>query len=405
MSSSSDPDERSDESLPEPLRSKGALHDPFEWYERMRSDSPVRYDPQRDVYDVFTHEHVKRSLQDDDRFVRKELSGSHMSPDDPFSYLDNAMIWSDGPAHKQGKGQLFEYFRPSMLEGFRGSIEEISESQLRTALEGGPEFDFISDFAVPVPLRVIMDVVGVPQGDHAEMLEWLETFRSVMNSEYSAKESTDGDRMGDAVEYFRGVIAERKQTPRDDLISRLAAETELTDAEIGANCFDFILAGQGTMSEFLSNAIFLFAEHGLLGDIEVSDLPVVLEEVLRYRTPLQSRARVTAEPVSLGGTAIPEGETVILWLGSANRDPARYERPEVFAPERDPDHLAFGSGSHTCIGAPLARLQAPIVLETFLDRFDRIEIADGGIEPKPKASKLGFERLELSTTPTREDRP
>lgn len=404
MSSTSGPNGHSDESLPEPLRSKQALHDPFEWYERMRSASPVRHDPQRDVYDVFTHEHVKESLQDDDRFVRKELSRSHTSPDDPFSYLDNAMIWSDGPAHKQGKSRLFEYFRPSMLEGFRASIEGISESQLRTALGGDPAFDFIRDFAVPVPLRVIMDVVGVPQDDHERMLEWLETFRRVMNSEYSAKESTDGERMGDAVEYFRGVIAERSRTPRDDLISRLAAETDLTDAEIGANCFDFILAGQGTMSEFLSNALFLFAENDLLEDIDAYDLPVVLEEVLRYRTPLQSRARVTAEPVTLGGTAIPEGETVILWLGSANRDPKRYDRPDAFVPERDPDHLAFGSGSHTCIGAPLARLQAPIVLRTFLDAFERIEIVEDGFEPKPKASKLGFERLRVSTTPVRDER-
>ncbi len=399
MSSTSGSNRYSDESLPEPLRSKEALHDPFDWYDRMRRDSPVRYDPQRDVYDVFTHDHVKRSLQDDDRFVRKELSGSHMSPDDPFSYLDNAMIWSDGPAHKQGKGQLFEYFRPSMLEGFRESIERVSESQLQAALEDGPAFDFISEFAVPVPLRVIMDVVGVPQEDHTRMLEWLETFRSVMNSEYSAEESTDGERMEDAVEYFQDVIAERKRNPRDDLVSRLAAETELTDAEIGSNCFDFILAGQGTMSEFLSNAIFLFVENDLMDDIDAYDLPVLLEEVLRYRTPLQSRARLSVESTTLGGTTIPEGETVILWLGSANRDPKRYDRPDVFVPERDPEHLAFGSGSHTCIGAPLARLQAPIVLRTFLDAFERIEIDDDGIEPKPKASKLGFETLSLSTTP------
>ncbi len=394
----SNPDQTaySDETLPEALRSEQALHDPFGWYDRMRRDSPVRYDRQRDVYDVFTHEHVKTALQDDERFHRKELSRSHMSPTDPFTYLDNAMIWSDGPAHKQGKSQLFEYFRPTLLEGFRDSIREVSESQLETALESGPAFDFIDEYAVPVPLRVIMDIVGVPQEDHRRMLAWLETFREVMNSEYSAAESTDGERMAAAVEYLQGVIAERKQDPKNDLVSRLITETDLTDAEVGSNCFDFILAGQGTMSEFLSNALYLFAEEGLLESIGDHELDVVLEEVLRYRTPLQSRARETAEAVTVGGTEIPAGETVILWIGSANRDPACYDRAGEFLPDRDPEHLAFGSGSHTCIGAPLARLQAPIVLRTFLEAVEEIDIVHDGIGPKPKASKLGFERLPVS---------
>ena len=390
-----------DETLPEPLRSERALHDPFEWYDRMRRGSPVRYDPQRAVYDVFTYDEVKRCLQDDERFVRKALSRSHADPDGSLSYLDNAMVWSDGPAHKQGKGQLFEYFRPSMLAGFRETIESAAESQLQEALEDGPAFDFIGAYAVPVPLRVIMDVVGVPEADHRRMFEWLETFREVMHSEYSAEESTDGERMADAVDYVQGVIDERKRNPEDDLISRLVAETELTDEEIGANCFDFILAGQGTMSEFLSNALYLFAEQDLLGTTDEYDLDVLLEEVLRYRTPLQSRARETAAPVSVGDTEIPAGETVILWIGAANRDPAQYDRADTFLPGRDPDHLAFGSGSHTCIGAPLARLQAPIVLRTFLSAFEDIEIDHDAIEPKPKASKLGFERLPVSTVPSR----
>jgi cytochrome P450 len=383
------------ESLPDPLKSAEALHDPFDWYASQRRRAPVRYDSDRGVYDVFSYEHVRKALHDNDRLVRESLS-DRGGPRTPFSYIDNAMVWSDGPRHGRTKGQLFDFFRPDLLADLRGSIRAMADSQLDAAVADGTEFDFVESFAVPVPLRVIMQMIGVPERDHQRILEWLKTFREVMYSEHSAVGSGDGTRMQDAVDYFERLVARRTADPRDDLISRLATETDLTDAEIGSNCFDFILAGQGTMSEFLSNAVYLFDEHALFDRLEEYDLEVVLEEVLRYRSSLQSRARRTAEPVMLGETEIPADETVILWIGAANRDPERYERSETFVPDRDPDHLAFGSGPHTCIGAPLARLEAPIILRTFVERFDEIEVHGDAATPKARASKLGFEELPVS---------
>ncbi|PGF16916.1 hypothetical protein CP556_12815 [Natrinema sp. CBA1119] len=388
------------ESHPEPLRSSEALHDPFEWYHRKRRTSPVHYDSDREVYDVFSYEHVKSALQNDERFVRKPLSRPQMTVPNPFSYIDNAMVWSDGSDHSQMKHQLFEYFRPDMLHDLRHTIEDIARSQLDIALEDGPEFDFVTDFAVPVPLRIVMQLVGIPQRDHKQLLSWLETFRGVMNTEYSAVESKNPAAMEATVDYFERLVDARKTDPKDDLISRLVVESELSDAEIGANCFDFIMAGQGTMSEFLSNALSLFDRHGLFEQLIQYEMEVVLEEVLRYRSPLQSRVRETTESVTLHGMEIPDGESVVLWIGAANRDPQKYDDPDTFVPDRDPDHLAFGSGTHVCIGAPLARLEGPIVLRTVVDRVDDIEIRHDEATPKPKASKLGFERLPVSVTPT-----
>lgn len=390
--------ERSDP-LPKPLQSLEGLHDPFDWYERKRSAAPVHYDPHRDVYDVFSYDLVRRSLQDNDRLVRKPLARDHGDTTSPFSYLDSAMVWSDGESHRQSKRELFEYFRPDRLAGLQATIREITDDQLDVALRGGPAFDFVEEFAVPVPLRVIMSMVGIPQADHRQVLGWLNTFREVMNSEFSAKESYNEARMAEPVAYFRDLLAEKRADPDDDLASRLVAETDLDPATIGANCFDFILAGQGTMSEFLSNALFLFDRNGLVDQYHEYDLEAVLEEVLRVRSPLQSRARETAQPVSIGDTSIPAGETVILWIGAANRDPAQYERPDAFLPERNPEHLAFGNGPHTCIGAPLARMQAPIVLQAFLSRVDGVDIDTDSLEPKRKASKLGFERMRVVTEP------
>jgi len=386
------------QSIPEPLKSPATLHDPFEWYATQRATAPVQYDPQRDVYDVFSYDLVKTALQNSEQLVRKELSQSHADEPTPFSYIDTAMVWSDGSDHKAAKSQLFEYFRPAVLEELTESIETIAEMQLEEATNDGPTFDFVEAFAVPVPLRVVMDVVGVPQEDHQQLLKWLETFREVMYSEYSAVGAADGEAMRDAVGYMRQLVADRKQEPKDDLISQLDTETELGHEEIGANCFDFILAGQGTMSELLSNALYILWNERLLEDIEAYDLSGVLEEVLRYRSPLQSRARQTVDDVTLGETSIPSGETVILWIGAANRDPSQFDRPNEFVPDREPDHLAFGNGPHACIGAPLARLEAPIILQTVVDRFDEIDIDTEAMTPKSKASKLGFEQLPVTTS-------
>lgn len=396
MATGSDNDKDIQDLLPEPLQSEEALHDPFDWYREQRETAPVQYDPKRTVYDVFSYEHVNTGLQEAEALQRKQLSGSHTDGQSPFSYLDRGMVWSDGPDHKQTKGQLFKYFQPGLLAELEESIEALCEAQLETALEDGTRFDFVTEFADPVPLRVIMDVVGIPGDEHQQMLDWLNTFRAVMNSEYSAAGSRDEHKMEEPVEYFQDLVAERTANPQDDLISELAHESELSDATIGANCFDFLLAGQGTMSELLSNALYLFEHHDITG--ESHELSVVLEEVLRYRSPLQSRARETTESVTLGGTEIPASETVILWIGAANRDPAQYETPEQFVPDRNPDHLAFGSGPHNCIGAPLARLEAPIIMRTVLEYFAEIELLEEEATPMSKASKVGFQTLPIETT-------
>lgn len=384
------------ESHPDPLRSPERARDPFAWYDRARREGPVSYDPRREVHDVFSHEHVKAALQDDERLVRKPLARESMATPNPFSYIDNAMVWSDGTTHGRTKHQLFEYFRPDVLADLRDGIEAVTEAQLDAALADGRTFDFAAEVAVPVPLRVVMDLVGVPRKDHRKVLSWLETFRLVMNKEYSAAESANPDAMTETVAYFEDLVAERTTDPREDLVSRLVTGTDLDDATIGANCFDFIMAGQGTMSEFLSNAVYVFDRDGLFDRLDEHDLDALLEEVLRYRSPLQSRVRETAASVTLAGVDIPAGETVVLWLGAANRDPARYDDPHQFVPDRDPDHLAFGSGTHVCIGAPLARLEGRVVIETLCRRVNALSVHTDDVRPKPKASKLGFERLPVT---------
>ena len=389
---SSQSDTEQSEPTPHPLQSIRDLHEPFDWYADMRTEGPVRYDPHRDVYDVFSYRHVKDALADGERLARPNLSPAES--DTPLSYIDEAIVWTDGQRHTRSKGQLFPSFTPARVAEFRTEIRAIAEDQLRLAAADGPRFDFVADFASPVPLRVIMKFVGVPEHDHERVLDWLLKFRDQRHSEFGRFGEGRPSQMSEAVEYFQDQVARRHREPRDDLVSRLVTDTDLDDRTVGANCFNFILAGQGTLTNLLSNAVYLFDEHDLIGDVDQYDLDVVLEEVLRYRSPLQSRARVTTRPITLGGTDIPAGETVILWIGSANRDPERFVDPGSFIPERDPDHLSFGRGAHTCIGAPLARLEAPIALETVFESVDRISVGEAH-RPTTTPSELGFERLPV----------
>jgi len=383
------------EYLPKGLRSNEALHDPFEWYQTKRSSAPVQYDSHRGVYDVFSYELVKKGLQNGEQLKRPQLTEEETN--DPLAYFDTGMVWSDGANHKRVKGELFRYFSPQMLQGIEQSIQSITDDQLAIATASDGTFDLVEDFAVPIPLRVIMEFIGIPQEDHRQLLEWLETFRSVMTSEDSAKTSVKGGHMDAAAAYFKDLVDDRQANPQNDLVSQLVAETSLSAEEIGSNCFDFALAGQGTMSELLTNAVYLLDQHGYISEIEDYDLDLVLEEILRYRSPLQARARKTTEQLVLGETTIPADATVVLWIGAANRDPKRFDEPNVFDPHRDPEHLAFGSGSHNCIGAPIARLEAPIILRRLFDEIGQLNIDYGNLVPKPKASKLGFDEMPAHT--------
>lgn len=384
------------DSAPTALQSKAGLHDPFGWYKEMRSQSPIHFDSQREVYDVFGFQEVKNGLQNDD-LIRKSLANdSNMTSS--FSYIDNAIVWMDGSQHKHSKGEFFKYFRPDEINEFENTIRNLTTTQLDQAVADGTDFDFVNELAEPLPLRVIMSMVGVPDDDIDKVIEWLLTFREATYSEFSDFDSKQPERLSSVVEYFSNLVEKRRAEPQDDLISKLIEDGELDDITIGSNAFNFILAGQGTLTSLLANSVYLLDKFDYYSSIDKSQVDVVLEEILRYRSPLQARARKTIQQTEVGEMTIPEDETVIIWIGAANRDPDAFKDPETFVPMRDPDHIAFGSGPHTCIGAPLARLEASVILSTLFDYFEDITVRDSYI-PLSKPSDLGFKKLPVKTDP------
>lgn len=385
--------------VPTGLQSRDGLLEPFEWYHANRHADPIQYDPDRGVWDVFRYTDVKEIFHSPETFRRPNLSPrSESAADDPLKYLGDAMVWSDGPGHDDSKRATLGHFSPVALEGIRPVIEQIAADELAAHFSSGEPFDFVTEYAIPVTLKIPMKLLGVPESDYNRVLEWIETFDEITVSEHSDRESTNPEAMAETVAYFEELMADRARNPQDDLISLLVNQTPLDRRFIGANAFDILFAGQGTMTDFLSNAIYLHGEHRIFDtDLEME---TVLEEVLRYRSPIQAQARRTVEPATVGGVDIPAGERVICWIGAANRDPTQYDEPDVFDPARDPDHLAFGHGSHSCIGFTLARLEAPIILETFFDAVGDLEVLADAVVPATTPQLLTYDRLPVRATGT-----
>lgn len=383
--------------VPRALHSRRGLLEPFGWYAKQRSIDPVQYDSDRGVYDVFRYQDVKRVFHSPETFERPNLSpnGPDETADDPLGYIGDAMIWSDRPGHDAAKQNMFEYFSPRALEDLPATVERIATDEIDRALEGGDHFDFVEDVAVPVTLKVPMALLGVPESDYETLVDWIETFDQVSLSEHSDVASSSPEEMAAVVEYFESLIDDRARNPRDDLISTFVHETPLDRELIGSNCFDMLFAGQGTMTDFLANAMYMDARQDIFEDLDPNELEPVLEEVLRLRSPIQCQSRVTTKSVTVGETRIPAGETVVCWIGSANRDPEAFDAPDEIVHDREADHLAFGHGSHSCIGFTMARLEAPIVLRTLFERVEELTVRESLLEPAPTPQVLAFDRFPV----------
>jgi cytochrome P450 len=389
MSTDIGPNER----LPEHFDSAEGRLDPFPWYETMRETEPVHYAEDRQCWDVFRYDDVRRVLSDHDAF-----SSAGASDFDPMGALGTTLLDVDPPEHDRLRGVVDEYFEPGNLRALRPSIRSIVDDQLDRALADGPEVDVISDVTAPVTVLTISRLLGIPSD------QW-DVFRQFAPS-MDAGEAGDvdiGQMFGQMRQYFEGLIQDRRQDPQDDLLSVLADEgTPLSEEERISFCIILFLAGHETTTHAVANALWTLDEHGLYGALRTGEIDrkQTFEEVLRYRAPVHMiSGRRTTEAVELNGREIPAGERIMSWVAAANRDPRTFEDPERFDPDRRPNpHIAFGFGPHYCLGAPLAKLEGDIILDAITDRVETIELGTDHLVPNPGAITYGLERLPMRFT-------
>jgi len=316
----------------------------------------------------------------------------------------DSMLFADPPEHGRLRGVADEFFRPRAISELADRIQELTQGYVA---ELGSEFDLVSELAYPMPVDVIAEVLGVPTADRARFKRWSDTLierpEATTEGEMEAYQRRQQETQREMSEYFSELIDARRQAPRDDLISAIIeAEVDgqrLTERELIGFCTLLLVAGNITTTNLITNAMRCFTgQPELLDELRAGEtnMSTAIEEALRYRSPVQALFRVTSESTELGGREIPAGEGVVAWLGSANRDERVFDRPAAFVADRQPNqHLSFGYGTHYCLGAPLARLEAKIALETLLDQFDRIEPVETDLQPIRSSFIYGVEQYPV----------
>jgi cytochrome P450 len=253
--------------------------------------------------------------------------------------------------------------------------------ELLDAVAAKGEMEVINDLAYPLPVRVICEMLGVPEEDHPEFSRWSKILVKSLDPDIGVAPEELQRRakaIAESKEYFRGLIATRRKDPRDDILSALiAAEEEgdkMDETELISISRLILVAGHETTVNLIGNAVFQMLKHPEALALFQSDPPKhargVTEEVLRCDPPVQFNGRLCVESTQVGGSKIEAGQFVLMLLGAANRDPAKFENPDLFDITRNDDrHLAFGYGIHFCLGAPLARAEGEIALRSMAERF------------------------------------
>jgi cytochrome P450 len=383
------------------LFSEEARRNPYPLYDQLRSASPVFQEPGSGLWMIFDYEGVKRALSDPEAFSSR--------------YGPEWIVFLDPPRHTKLRALISKAFTPRSIANLEPRIRELARGLLDRTVERG-EMDLVADFSAPLPMLVIAEMLGVPVADRPRLQRWADVMLA-MSYTISGKQ-TDAARAATAEyvaataemdAYLTGLLRERRAAPRDDLLTRLVeAEVDgerLSPQETLGFFQGLLLAGSETTMGLINNAVLCFMEHpDQLARLRAAPdlLPLAVEEVLRYRTPLQWMYRLPRRDVEMHGRVIPAGKLVLVVLAAANRDPQQFQEPGRFDITRDPNpHLAFGHGIHFCLGAPLGRLEARVALAEFLERAKGFRLASAEPWVPRKGSHVhGPARLPIRFEPS-----
>jgi cytochrome P450 len=375
------------EEVVDTLNSSEFLLDPNSFYARMRRDAPLVYIPELQTWMAFRHADVQAVFTDHARF-----SSKIKFPPEQKDFTQS-VNFIDPPRHKSVRALAQQSFTLKRVEAMAPRIREIARGLLDTALERG-EFDFILDYANPLPVIVIAEILGVPTDD------------TVYFTDLSNRIVTmDQGAISELAAYFRTLIAHRAEHPGEDLVTALvqahdAGET-LSEQELVDFCIVLLVGGNETTAKLIGNALLCLRDFPEMRSrlIEQPALtPAFIEEVLRLRAPVQSMPRVVRADTEMHGQTLRAGEQLEVFIGAANRDPDVFEQPDTLQLERKGRHLSFGNGIHFCLGAPLARLEARIALEHVLERLPNIAIRDDAdLMPVPAYGFHGLVSMPVRT--------
>lgn len=381
--------------------------DPYPTYARLRAEAPVYQEPQFGSWVLSRYADVYGALRDYETYS----SARGITPGEGFGGAMGALplIMEDPPRHNQVRRIVNQAFRPSQIRALTPAIQELTDELLAGIDED--DFEAVEGLTVPLPVIVISRMLGIPEADREQFKRWSDAVTGVIDvgpdrswDDFIAERQAAVSEM---LVYLTQTIAQRRQTPGPDVISLLqAAEIDgerMTDLQLLGFAVLLLIAGNETTTNLIGNVLNVLADRPDLWQRLRADRSLVggvVEESLRFDSPVQMLWRTTTRPVELHGQRIPEGDKVMVLFASANRDAEEFPDADTFNPERDwASHVAFGYGTHYCLGSPLARVEARVALEALLDRYARLERGEGAARRVPSAVLRGFAALPLSLTP------
>ena len=355
--------------------------DPYPTYRWLRDEAPVYYNERLDFWALSRFDDVLGALHDTATYT----STKGVALEDDGQGASKSMIHMDPPHHTQMRKVVARRFTPRRIAELEPTVRTWAKA-LVASLEGRTQFDVVTDFSALLPATVISVMLGLPEREHDNVRVWTDDY--LTRPEDRIDQTVDSRiAEGKLVQLAATYSAERRANPTGDILSLLVTmeyEGEpLTDAEVIGMCMLLIAGGHETTSKLIAHGVRLFGRHPeqRRAVIEQPDLMVqAIEELLRFTSPTQYMTRTTTRDVELRGVTIPKHSKVALLLGSGNRDPREFERPDEFDIFRpNPRILAFGHGAHVCLGAAVARLEGRVALEEFLACYPEYEIDDAGI--------------------------
>ena len=379
---------------------------PYPLFHALRTKDPVHWSSVLGGWLLTRYQDVQTFIRQPG--LSKDFRQARRGPLGNIGLADTAgeaqsMLRADPPKHTRLRSLVSKAFTPRAVEALRPRIQSIAE-ELLDVVDGEDTFDLMRDFADPLPVIVIAELLGVSPEDREQFKAWstdlvlgLGAFSS---AEVRARREAANAQL---VDYFRGVAQERRHHPRADLISALLAAEEagdrLTEQEFLATCVLLLVAGNETTTNLISNGMLALLQHPeqvrlLQGDAAL--IGQAVEELLRFDSPVQLFQRVTTTDVEIADTRIESGTMVIPLLGAANRDPAVFDNPDALDITRTgASHLSFGHGIHYCLGASLARTEASIAIPTLLRRFPHLGLAPAPPERRPSLALRGLRTLPV----------
>lgn len=384
--------------------------DPYPLYHKLRSDYPAHLDSHLGCWVITSYAGVIAGLANRDLSSERAMQASVMGTGDwadlspLFKAISHLMFYADPPRHTQIRALVNKALSARMVEAWRGHIQQIVH-ELLDRVQAQGHMDVIKDLAFPLPARVIADMLGIPEGDRSQFKRWSDDLADFLGNPPTLAQCQHLlQSLQDFTAYFRDVVAEHRMHPKGDLVDALlqseVGENVLSEEELLMNCVGLFTGGHETTTNALGNGLLALLRHPAdLQELRANPslIESAVEELLRYDSPVQFTARVAKQATEIEGKKIYKGQSVMLMLGAANRDPQRFHDPDVLDLRRsDNRHLAFGHNIHYCIGAPIARLELQVAIQTVLQRMPHLRLADQELEWQENLSFHGLKALHVT---------